>query len=376
MRTNRTGGRQVAARRVVLALTIGLCAPALTAQKGKAKAGDDATVHGKLGDELDGIVAAFDAAAGGFAGVVLVARDGRILLEKGYGVHDAATGRPVGVDSLWDWASVTKQFTAAALLRLQDKKKLDLDDPLRKHWPKTPADKKGVTVRHLLEHTSGIQAGFRGEWEFDSSRRTSLEELVLALPVESKPGEKHEYSNSGYALAAALVEKLSGKSFEDYCRQELFAPAGMKDAGMIGDRELDLDRVPKIERGVGFTDRPAEFRFAYGNTLGWGYRGSGGVVATARDMFAWDQALRGTRLLSAKARKELFTVAKDDYALGWMVRRLPAGECAFHSGGVLGVVTMYYRLLDADVVVALACNYTPKDNPARLAEQLLTRAAK
>jgi CubicO group peptidase (beta-lactamase class C family) len=360
----------------MLALACTVLAPGMAAQKGPAKAAADATVQGKVGEELDQIVLQFDADAGGFSGIVLVARDGRVVLEKGYGVHDAATGQPVGVDSLWDWASVSKQFTAAALLRLQDKKKLDLDDSLRKHWPKAPADKKGVTVRHLLEHTSGIQSGFRGEWEFDSSRRAALEELVLSLPVESPPGEKHDYSNSGYALAAALVEKLSGKTFEDYCRQELFVPAGMKDAGMIGDHEIDLDRVPKIERGAGFTDRPPEFRFAYGNSLHWGYRGCGGVVATARDMFAWDQALRGKKLLSAKARKELYTVAKDDYALGWMVRRLPAGECAFHSGSVLGVVTMYYRLLDEDVVVALACNYTPKDNPGRLAERLLMRAAK
>lgn len=351
-------------------------AAATAAQKPAVQRPAAATVHGKLGEALDAIVGRFDADAGGFSGVVLVARDGKIVLEKGYGLHDAATGKTIAVDSLWDWASVTKQFTAAALLRLQDKKKLSLDDPLHKHWPKAPADKKAITVRHLLNHTSGIQSGFRSEWQWDADDRRSLEELVLSLPVESAPGSKHDYSNSGYAFAAALVEKLSGKTFEDYCRQELFRPAGMEDAGMIGDQDLDLDRVPKIARGTGFTDRPAEFRFAYGNTLTWGYRGCGGVVATVRDMFAWDQALRGTKVLSARARKELFTPAKEAYALGWTVRRLPAGECAYHSGGVLGVVTMYYRLLEQDVVVALACNYEPKASPAQLAEQLLTRAAK
>lgn len=360
---------------VSLVLAIAGLAASAPAQK-RSRPPAEATVSGQLGERLDAIVAEFDADAGGFSGVVLVARDGKILLEKGYGLHDAATQQPIGVDSLWDWASVTKQFTAAALLRLQDKKKLSLDDPLKKFWPKAPNDKKSVTVRQLLNHTSGIQSGFRGEWQWDRDRRESLEELILSLPMESKPGEKHDYSNSGYAFAAALVEKLSGMSFEDYCQKELFRPAGMPDACMIGDRDLDLARVPKIARGTGFTDRPAEFRFAYGNELTWGYRGCGGVVATVRDMFHWDQALRGTKVLSAKARKELYTPAKADYALGWQVRRLPAGECAFHSGGVLGVVTMYYRLLDENVVVALACNYEPKANPGQLAEQLLTRAAK
>jgi CubicO group peptidase (beta-lactamase class C family) len=351
-------------------------APAQKPKPAKLPPPGPAIVDGELGVDLDAIVAAFDQGGGGFSGIVLVARDGRIALEKGYGLHDAAAQKPIDASSLWDWASVSKQFTAAAVLRLCDKKKLSLDDPLSKHWPKAPADKKKVTVRHLLNHTSGIQSGFRAEWKFDSRSRDALEQQVLSLPMESEPGAKFDYSNSSYALAAALVERISGKTFEEYCVTELFQPAGMKDGCLIGWKDLDLARVPKIARGAGFTDRPAEFRFAYGNTLNWGYRGCGGVVATARDMLAWDQALRGTKLLSAAAKKELYTVGKDDYALGWTRKRLPCGECVSHSGGVLGVVTMYYRLLDEECVVALACNYAPKASPEQLAQQLLTRAAK
>jgi hypothetical protein len=93
-------------------------------------------------------------------------------------------------------------------------------------------------------------------------------------------------------------------------------------------------------------------------------------------MLAWDQALRGTKLLSAAAKKELYTVGKQDYALGWEMKPLPQGPCASHSGGVLGVVTMYYRLLERNVVVALACNHEPKQNPAELAQQLIACVAK
>lgn len=346
-----------------------------SAKPGKAVPGA-ATIDGELGKELDAIVATFDEAAGGFSGSVLVARDGKVVLEKGYGLHDAAAERAIDTRAMWDWASVSKQFTAAAVLRLADKKKLSLDDPLSKHWPNVPADKKKVTVRHLLNHTSGIQSGFRGEWQWDRASRSSLEDLVLKLPMASEPGAKFDYSNSSYALAAALVERLSGKSFEDFCRDELWVPAGMKDTGLIGTKAVDLDRVPKIARGTGFTDRPAGFRFAYGNELTWGYRGCGGVVATTRDMLAWDQALRGTKLLSAAAKKEFFKPAKDDYALGWEIKQLPPGLCASHSGGVLGVVTMYYRLLERNAVVALACNYEPKQSPAELAQRLLAEIAK
>ncbi len=368
---------------LAVALAVGaalaLAAPAAAqkpAKPAKLAPPGPAIVDGELGKELDAIVLAFDEAGGGFSGIVLAARDGRIALEKGYGLHDAAAQQPIDASSLWDWASVSKQFTAAAVLRLVDRKKLSLDDPLSKHWPKVPADKKKVTVRHLLNHTSGIQSGFRAEWQFDSSRREALEQQVLGLPMESEPGSKFDYSNSSYALAAALVERISGKTFEEFCVTELFRPAGMKDACLIGWKDLDLARVPRVARGAGFTDRPREFRFAYGNTLSWGYRGCGGVVATARDMLAWDQALRGTKLLSAAAKKELYRVGKDDYALGWQRKRVGNLDCAAHSGGVLGVVTMYYRALDENVCVALACNFAPKDDPEQLAQTLLARAAK
>ena len=360
----------------VLSLAFVLCHP-LAAQKQKPAAKDtDATIAGPAGEALDALVQKFDAAAGGFSGSVLVAKDGKIVIEKGYGCHDAEKKQPMRVDAMWDWASVSKQFTAAALLRLQDKKKVKLDDELRKFWPKAPADKKGVTIRHLLNHTSGIEAGFKAGWKFDAGVRSSFEDLVLGLPMTSKPGEQFAYSNSGYAMAAALIEKLTDQTFEQFCVEELFRPFGMKDACFIGWSELDLERVPRIARGAGFTDKPKEFRFAYGNELTWGYRGCGGAVATTRDMLAWDRALRGGKLLSKKALEELYTPAKDDYALGWKILRTQHGKRAEHSGGVLGVVTQYLRLLDRDVVVALACNYEPKENPAQLAEQLVDEVMK
>jgi CubicO group peptidase (beta-lactamase class C family) len=271
---------------------------------------------------------------------------------------------------LWDWASVSKQFTAAALLRLQDKKKLKLDDALRKFWPKAPTDKDRVTVRMLLNHTSGIEAGFRSEWDFDRSSRAALVSLVLGLPMTSQPGAAFEYSNSGYALAAALVEEITGTSFDKFCVEELFRPAGMRDACCIGWSKLDLDRVPKARRGEGFADRPPGFRFAYGNELTWGYRGCGGVVASTADMLAWDRALRAGKLLSKQALAQLYAPAKDGYALGWRIVDSPHGCVAEHGGSVEGVVTHYWRLLDAPVVVALACNYEPETNPAVLAGQL------
>jgi CubicO group peptidase (beta-lactamase class C family) len=194
----------------------------------------------------------------------------------------------------------------------------------------------------------------------------------------AKPGEKWEYSNSGYALVAAIIERVTGLSFEEFCVEYVFRPAGMKDATMIGYGSLDaaspqtaLGRVPKIDRGAGFTDRPGHFHFAYGDQLTWGYRGCGGVVATARDLLAWDRALRDGRFLGKQSVADLYKPGLKDYALGWEVRKSADGQCVQHSGGVFGVVTYYLRLLDEDVVVALTCSYTPKEHPARIADKLV-----
>jgi len=137
----------------------------------------------------------------------------------------------------------------------------------------------------------------------------------------SKPGATWEYSNSACSFVAALIEKVSGMTFEAFCDELLFEPAGMASATMIGAKGLDLTRVPRIARGVGFTGRPKEYAFAYGNQLSWGYRGCGGV------------------------RVE-------------------------HGGGVLGVATHYLRHLDPDFVVALACTYEPKTQPEEIADRL------
>jgi CubicO group peptidase (beta-lactamase class C family) len=371
-------------------------APADQGKEEKAK-GKVATalVDGELGKALDEAMGRIDVADGGFCGVVLVATQGKVVLEKGYGVADAAAKSAMPPDALYDWASVSKQFTAAAVLKLieasrmddaalrklgakklaeamRDRKwkKLGLDDPLSRFFPEAPEDKAAVTLRQLLNHTSGIESGFKQEWKFDSTSRDSLVACILGLPMVSKPGAKWEYSNSAYSFVAALIEKVSGMTFEEFCDELLFKPAGMASATMIGAKGLDLTRVPRIARGVGFTDRPKEYAFAYGNQLTWGYRGCGGVVASTRDMFQWDRALRGGKLLSKESLEQLYTVGLQDYALGWKVKKVGAGVRVEHGGGVLGVATHYLRHLDQDYVVALACSYEPKTHPEEIADRL------
>ena len=335
----------------------------------KAPAASAATVVGEAGAALDAYLRDAKRFPDGFSGCVLVAKDGAVLLEKAYGLANAADARPLGVDALFDWASVTKQFTAAAVLKLEMQKKLALTDPLRKHlgdlMPDKPAKRtakgepaaKGeILVRHLLDHTSGIPHDADFPQSVDLFSRDAVARHVLSLPLASEPGEKWEYNNVAYFLAGALIEKASGKSYETFLRENLFEPAGMSDAGFIGDGRVDLARVPNEDRGRG---EP----FAYGPRLSWGYRGAGGALASVRDMLRWDQALRGDKLLSKKAKASWYEPARENYALGWKVSQGSGGTRVQHGGAVGKLRCCYLRDLDKPLVVALASNDVPPEHP-------------
>jgi len=308
---------------------------------------EDAT--GKL---LDAHVSALDKDSGGFCGAVLVASKGKILIEKGYGMADAKSGRQIEADALFDWASVSKQFTAAAILKLGMQKKLSIQDKLVRFFPKAPEDKAGITLVQMLSHTSGLPKGFDPAWKWDPSSRQSIFDLALSLPLAQKPGAKFEYNNMPYGFLGALVEELSKKSFEDFCCENLFDPAGMKSASFIGHERLDAARVPKAERGTG------NF-FPYGPRLDWGYRGCGGVMASVHDMFLWDRALREDKLLSKAAKAEFYTPVLQGYALGWYVGQDVKSTRVEHGGDTRSTCCYFGRWLEEDLVVAIAYTYKP-----------------
>ena len=301
---------------------------------------------------LDAHVRALDAESGGFCGAVLVAAKGKILLEQGYGIADAATGRTIAADALFDWASVSKQFTAAAILKLEMEKKLSIQDRLARFLPKVPADKAEITLVEMLSHTSGLPKGFDPAWKWNPATRQGIFDLALSLPLATRPGTKFEYNNMPYGVLAALVEELAQKPFEDFCCETLFDPAGMKSASFIGHKRLDAARGPKSERGTGNY-------FPYGPRLDWGYRGCGGVMASVHDMFLWDRALREDKLLSKAAKKELYTPVLQGYALGWYVGDDVKGRRVEHGGDTRATTCYSGRWLEEDLVVAIAYTYKP-----------------
>jgi CubicO group peptidase (beta-lactamase class C family) len=310
-----------------------------------------AVVHGDLGKRLDRFLTYTTQFPDGMSGSVLVAVRGEIVLEKGYGFADSAKKQPIRADALWDVASVTKQFTAAAILHLAMKGKVSLDDPLKKFFPDINIDKANVTLRQLLNHTSGIKNDPTFE-KVNTGDRDATVEYILKLPMKADPGAEFAYSNVAYFLLGAIIEKVSGQTWEAYLKEHLFRPAGMKDTTCLGEPELKdmISRIPGGNRGKGGN-------FPYGNRKFWGYCGAGGVHATARDMYLWDRALRADKIFPKDLLKELYAVGKNDYALGWFIEKGKDGKTTvWHGGAVMGFSCYFGRLLEDDIVVVVLTN--------------------
>ncbi len=315
-----------------------------------ARAGDadGPVVPGALGRKVEEAVRR----AGGpdFWGSVLVARDGEVLLAKGYGFADYE-GTPNTPSTLFELASASKGFTAAAILDLVQHEKLALDDTLDRFFPGVPKDKRRITVHQLLTHTAGI-GGDVGVGYASPIRRRAYVRRVLSRPLSSEPGTRFEYANAGYALLAAIVEEVTKRTFETVLEKRLFRPAGMKDTGFLGDRDLIASKRASVRR----TTEPGAFTAADWH-WGWGYRGMGGVVTTVLDLERWDRALRGDAVLSAEAKRILFAPRLANYACGWLVEGTPRGtRKAHHSGSVAGYGTNLVRYLDEDAFIAVLSN--------------------
>lgn len=298
------------------------------------------------------IGAAVRAAGGpGLWGAVLVARGGEVLYAEGFGFADYEK-TPNGVETLFEIASTSKQVTAAAVLRLEQQKRLQTSDGIRRFFPDAPRAVDAVTLDHLLHHTAGLAADLGVPYAWTGSRAAYARQM-LAAPLAAEPGKAFAYSNVGYALLAAVVEEVTGKPFEDYVRRELFAPAGLVDTGFIGDpRLIESPRVSQRRAPGGAPDGTAA-RWSWG----WGYRGMGGVVSTASDLLRWDRALRGDKVLGPAARAKAYAPALAGYACGWQVETTPRGTTKVsHSGGVRGYACQYARWLEEDVVVVVLSN--------------------
>lgn len=283
----------------------------------------------------DGLAAAMHeylsrAAVAGFGGSVLVARGGEVILHRAYGWADPDAGVPMDTAMPFYVASLSKGFTAAAILRLEMDGRLSTADSIGRWLAGVPDDKRGITLHHLLTHTYGIH-----DPAMDPGlSRDAFSAAVLASPTRSAPGERFTYSNAGYSLLAAVVEIASGRPFAAYLRDAVFRPAGMTRTSLVTDAPPGPPSAwPVAMHGA---LRQGDPWLAHHRPYGWDEVGGTGVVTTTGDLHRWVRALEAGTVLSADARRKLWTPALENYAYGWGVRRTPRGRTlASHDGTLL-----------------------------------------
>ena len=298
----------------------------------------------------------------GASGTLLAARGGELAHCRGFGMADRERRVAAGCDTVYDVMSITKQFTAAAILKLEMLGRLRLSDPITRLLGPAPADKRGITIHHLLTHTAGLVDAIGDD--YDRVSRDALVRRALASELRSRPGAEYRYSNVGYSLLAAIVEEASGMDYEEFLAAHLFAPAGMTDTGyVLPDWAPGQVAVEYDPRGDAH-GRPFDHPWADDGPY-WNLRGNGGMLSTARDMFRWHLALEGDEILDERAKSKLFEPyvleqegGDSHYGYGWVV--LPdseLGPIAWHDGGNGWSFAMLTRLLDDGTTVFWATNH-------------------
>ncbi len=288
-----------------------------------------------------------------FMGTVLVSRNGKILLDKGYGFANLEWQIPNTPTTKFRLGSITKQFTAASILLLEERGKLKVEDPVKKYMPDAPAAWDKVTIFHLLTHTSGIPS-FTSFPDLESKQMQAMTPQQLVdwfkdKPLEFEPGSKWNYSNSGYVLLGYLIEKISGLSYADFVQQNIFTPLGMKDSGYDSNSALIAHRAACYSRGK---DGPENAGFVNMTVP----LSAGGLYSTTEDLLRWEEGLFGGKVLKPESLAKMTTPFKDDYAFGLGVSTKNGHKMIAHNGGIQGFNTSLIYYPDDKLVVAVLAN--------------------
>ena len=290
-------------------------------------------------------------------GVVLVAKGKQVIFEKAYGFADSRKKKPLSVKAGFQIASVSKQFTAAAILLLKQQGKLSLEDSVQKFYPEFPY--KGITIRRLLTHNSGLPNYTYFCDKMCDRKKIIDNQTVLRLmssqkpPMYFTPGKKYDYSNTGYIVLAAIVEKVSNMKFEDFMLKNIFVPAHM-------DKTIVYNHgAPVVVQE--FVDGYSGNRKA-GKTYLDGVVGDKGVYSNVQDMYKWNRILYTDSLITQKLIQKAYEPAykvknkKDNYGFGWRIKDYKKGKVVWHSGWWGGYKSMFLRNLEDETVIIVLAN--------------------
>ena len=292
---------------------------------------------------------------------VLVSENGKILYEQGFGYADIGNKVPVTSDTKFRIGSITKQFIAASILKLQEEGKLTVQDKLSKFLPDFPRGDE-VTIHHLLTHTSGIHSytdrpAFYKYITLPISP-AALIDTIKSRPFDFNPGDKYLYNNSGFFLLGYIVEKLSGKSLSNYLKDTFFKPLGMNNTGIYETKTL-LDN-----EAYGYSYENGSLIKAINWDMSWA-GGAGAIYSTTKDLYTWNEAIFNGKVLSDESLKAAFTQLvlnnkqKNDYGYGWELQDYRGYKFISHGGGLDGFLSYLERQPEKKITVVVLCNSTP-----------------
>lgn len=296
----------------------------------------------------------------GFSGSILVAKNDKILLAEGYGMADKEKEIPFSAETVSTIGSITKQFTGAAILKLQMMGRLNVEDSITKYFNDVPEDKKEITLHHLLTHTAGFPGAIGPD--FDPISRDEFIKLAMETPLKREPGVLYEYSNVGYSLLGIIIELVSGESYEKFLNKNLFTPAGMNHTGYLIP-DWDKDTLAHGYRGSQDWGTLLDHPWLEDGP-GWHLRANGGILSTVKDMYKWHKALEGDTVLGEEEKKLFYHPhvregegADSFYGYGWAIFTTPRETTLIaHNGGNPYFSADFLRYVDEDVVIIVLAN--------------------
>lgn len=328
-------------------------------------------VYGQKEKKLDSLFTSLYAAKE-FNGNVLVAEKGKVIYEKSFGLANEKTKQKLDKNTVFELASVSKQFTAMGIVQLEKEGKLSYNDPLTKYFPEL-SFYKPITIDNLLHHTSGLpdyMSLFDKNWD---KKKFATNKDVVEMLAKYKPellfvpGDKYEYSNTGYALLGLIIEKVSKQSYGDYLNKKIFKPLGMANTRVYRSRykpeKISNYALGYVVDSLGNKKLLDDLGKEYYTYYLDGIVGDGMVNSTTGDLLKWDRALYGDKLVNQKDKDLIFSsiVTKNNkdtrYGYGWAIdTKYPFGKIANHSGGWAGYITFIERDLDYDKTIIILQN--------------------
>ena len=299
-----------------------------------------------------------------FSGAILVAKDGKVIRSAGFGLANAEWNIANQADTKFRIGSITKQFTGMAIMILQERGKLQVSDPICNYLPDCPSAWRPITIHHLLTHTSGI-SDYVSFSDFAQTQAlpTTPQALIARFrdkPPEFPPGDKFQYSNSGYVLLGLIIERVSGQSYQNFLQRNIFDVLKMNDSG------YDANSTILLHRAAGYQKEGGKLQNAKYIETSVAYA-AGALYSTVNDLMIWDQALYTNKLVSQKSIQQVFTPYKEIVGYGWAIGTMFRRKMEHHNGSINGFASSFARFPDDKVLVVVLSNRddVPIDNISR-----------